>query len=84
MDLASLHYSLGLAAGNGLTLSSEQTAALQTSLVILKRNHAFRRVLFWGKIVGLKCDYFIAQGVEEDEMKNRKSLYRQGIMLLVV
>ncbi len=76
MDFESLHYSLDLAAGNGLTLSSEQRAALQTSLVILRRNYAFRRVVFWGKILGLKCDYLIAQGVEEDEMKNRKTLYR--------
>ncbi|XP_077090902.1 radial spoke head protein 9 homolog [Siphateles boraxobius] len=75
MDFDSLHYSLDLAAGNGLTLSSEQRAALQTSLVILKRSYKFSRVLFWGKILGIKCDYFIAQGVEEDEMKKKKSLY---------
>uniref|UniRef100_A0A673NPK1 Radial spoke head protein 9 homolog n=1 Tax=Sinocyclocheilus rhinocerous TaxID=307959 RepID=A0A673NPK1_9TELE len=54
MDFESLHYSLDLATGNGLTLSSEQRAALQTSLVILKRNYKFSRVLFWGKILGLK------------------------------
>lgn len=76
MDSDSLHYSLDLAAGNGLTLSSEQRAALQTSLVILKRNYKFSQVLFWGKILGIKGDYFIAQGVEEDKMRNKKSLYR--------
>lgn len=80
MDSESLHYSLDLAAGNGLTLSSEQRAALQTSLVILKRNYKFSRVLFWGKILGIKCDYFIAQGVEDDEMKNKKSLYSLNCM----
>ncbi|XP_073694515.1 radial spoke head protein 9 homolog [Garra rufa] len=80
MDSESLHYSLDLAAGNGLTLSSEQRAALQTSLIILKRNYKFSRVLFWGKILGIKCDYFIAQGVEDDEMKNRKSLYSLNCM----
>lgn len=76
MDSDSLHYFVDLAAGNGLTLSSEQRASLQTSLVILKKNYKFSRVLFWGKILGIKCDYFIAQGIEEDEMKNKKTLYR--------
>lgn len=75
MDSDSLHYSLDLAAANGLTLSSEQRAALQSSLLIVKRNYKFSRVLFWGKILGIKSDYFIAQGVEDDELKNRKSLY---------
>ncbi|TRY90849.1 hypothetical protein DNTS_020873 [Danionella cerebrum] len=75
MDSEALRYSLDLAAANGLTLSSEQRAALQTSLIILKKNYKFTRVLFWGKILGVKSDYFIAQGVEEDELKSKKSLY---------
>ncbi|XP_029532431.1 radial spoke head protein 9 homolog isoform X4 [Oncorhynchus nerka] len=75
MDSSTLYYSLDLVSGSGLTLSSEQKAALQTSLVILKRNNKFNRVLFWGKILGIKGDYFIAQGVSEDEMTDKKSLY---------
>ncbi|KAI7792172.1 radial spoke head protein 9 homolog [Triplophysa rosa] len=75
MDSDSLHYFVDLAAGDGLTLSGEQRASLQTSLVILQKNYKFSRVLFWGKILGIKCDYFIAQGIEEDEMKNKKTLY---------
>ncbi|XP_051974970.1 radial spoke head protein 9 homolog [Xyrauchen texanus] len=80
MDSDTLHYSLDLVAGNGLILSCEQRAALQTSLIILKRNYMFSRVLFWGKILGVKCDYFIAQGVGEDEMNNKKSLYSLNCM----
>lgn len=76
MDSDSLHSFVDLAAGHGLTLNSEQRASLQTSLVILKKNYKFSRVLFWGKILGENCDYFIAKGVEEDEMKNKKTLYR--------
>lgn len=75
MDSNTLYYSLDLVSGIGLTLSSEQRAALQASLVILKRNYKFNRVLFWGKILGIKGDYFIAQGVTEDEMKSKNSLY---------
>ncbi len=76
MDSNSLYYSLELVAGSGHTLNVEQRAALQTSLVILKKNYKFHRVLFWGKILGLKEDYFIAQGRGEDEMKDKKNLYR--------
>ncbi|KAJ8409171.1 hypothetical protein AAFF_G00241920 [Aldrovandia affinis] len=75
MDSSTLYYSLELVSGNGLILSCEQKAALQTSLVILKRNYRFSRVLFWGKILGVKGDYFIAQGVTEDEMRDKKIMY---------
>ncbi|XP_073667532.1 radial spoke head protein 9 homolog [Paramisgurnus dabryanus] len=85
MDSDALHYFVDLAAGslnciNGLTLSSEQRAALQTSLVILKRNYKFSRVLFWGRILGIKGDYFIAQGIGEDEMNHKKTLYSLNCM----
>ena len=66
MDLQSLHLS---------TLNEEQRAALQTSTVILQINYKFQRVMFWGKVLGSKADYFIAQGRGEDEMKDRKYLY---------
>ncbi|XP_028295775.1 radial spoke head protein 9 homolog [Gouania willdenowi] len=75
MDANTLYCSLELVAGSGHTLNSEQRAALQTSLVILRKNYKFKRVLFWGKIMGLKEDYFIAQGRGEDELKDRTSLY---------
>ncbi|KAM9339169.1 radial spoke head protein 9 homolog [Symphorus nematophorus] len=80
MDSDSLYYSLELVAGGGHTLTVEQRTALQTSLVILKKNNKFNRVLFWGKILGLKEDYFIAQGREEDEMQNKKNMYSFNCM----
>ncbi|KAG7220770.1 hypothetical protein INR49_032013 [Caranx melampygus] len=80
MDSNSLYCSLELVGGGGSTLNVEQRTALQTSLVILKKNYKFHRVLFWGKIFGLKEDYFIAQGRGEDEMKDRKNLYSFNCM----
>uniref|UniRef100_UPI0037E9A2D5 radial spoke head protein 9 homolog n=1 Tax=Semicossyphus pulcher TaxID=241346 RepID=UPI0037E9A2D5 len=80
MDSKSLSYSLELVAGSGNTLNVEQRAALQTSLAIMKKNYKFHRVLFWGKILGLKQDYFIAQGRGEDEMKDKKNLYSFNCM----
>uniref|UniRef100_A0A8C8M278 Radial spoke head protein 9 homolog n=1 Tax=Oncorhynchus tshawytscha TaxID=74940 RepID=A0A8C8M278_ONCTS len=66
MESKTLFYSLDLVSGNGLTLSSEQKAALQTSLVIL-RNYL--------QILGIQGDYFIAQGVSDDEMSHKNSLF---------
>ncbi|XP_008288915.1 radial spoke head protein 9 homolog isoform X4 [Stegastes partitus] len=75
MDADSLFFSLDAVAGSGNTLSPEQRAALQSSLLVLRRSYKFRRVLFWGKVLGLKQDYFIAQGRGEDELRDRKYLY---------
>ncbi|XP_040921153.1 radial spoke head protein 9 homolog [Toxotes jaculatrix] len=80
MDSDALYYSLELVAGSGYTLNMEHRTALQTSLMILKKNYKFHRVLFWGKILGLKKDYFIAQGRGEDEMKDKKNLYSFNCM----
>lgn len=76
MDSQSLHYSLEHVAGNGYNLNIEQRAALQSSLLILKKNYKFHRLLFWGKILCLKEDYFIAQGRGEDELQDKRNLYR--------
>lgn len=76
MNADTLYYSLELVSGSGYTLNVEQRAALQTSLTILKKNYKFNRVLFWGKILGLKEDYFIAQGRGVDEIQDKKNLYR--------
>ncbi|XP_010880658.1 radial spoke head protein 9 homolog isoform X2 [Esox lucius] len=75
MDYNTLYYSLDLVSGSGLTLSYEQRAALQTSLVLLMSEYKFKRVRFWGKILGSRDDYYIAQGISEDEMRDKMSLY---------
>lgn len=76
MDSNSLSYSLDFIASSGRILNVEQRTALQTSMLILKKNYNFKRVMFWGKVLGIKQDYFIAQGRGEDEIKNRTYLYR--------
>lgn len=75
MDSEGLHLNIDYVGSSGIILSPEQKAALQTSLVILKNSGKFHRVYFWGKILGVKDDYFIAQGVGRDEMENRKTFY---------
>ena len=76
MDSEGLHLNMEYLTGSGVVLSPEQRSALQTSLIIVKTNYKFEKVKLWGKILGLKDDYFIAQGTGKDEMKDVKCLYR--------
>ncbi|KAK2152256.1 hypothetical protein LSH36_334g04014 [Paralvinella palmiformis] len=75
MDARDLHLNIDYVGTAGIILSPEQKAALQTSLTILQSNQKFSRVYFWGKILGVKDDYYIAQGVGSDEFSERKILY---------
>lgn len=70
-----MHLDVDYVASSGVVLSVEQKAALQSSLTILKAQQKFRKIQFWGKIFGVRGDYFIVQGVGEDELKDRKTLY---------
>lgn len=69
LDIEHLAYS-------GIVLSSEQRAALQTSLAICRDQYKFKRIYFWGRILGTKDDYYIAKGVGKNEVKDRTTLYR--------
>ena len=76
MEAEGLHLNIDYIGSSGVILSPEQKAALQTSLMILQSNMKFDKVYFWGKILGMKDDYFIAQGVGMDEIADKKTLYR--------
>ncbi|XP_028413798.1 radial spoke head protein 9 homolog [Dendronephthya gigantea] len=75
MDAEGLHLNIDYVGSSGVILSTEQKAAFQSSLVILKNNYKFKRVLFWGKILGVKDDYFIVEGIGKDELRDRQILY---------
>ena len=76
MDADNLHLTIDFVSSSGVVLSVEQKSALQASLLILKSQQKFQRLQFWGKILGIRNDYFIVQGVGKDELKDRKTLYR--------
>ena len=76
METECLHLNIDYVGSSGVILSPEQKAALQTSLVILQSDNKFKKVYFWGKILGIKDDYFIAQGTRNDEMAERTTFYR--------
>ncbi|XP_034818054.2 radial spoke head protein 9 homolog isoform X3 [Pan paniscus] len=81
MDADSLLLSLELASGSGQGLSPDRRASLLTSLMLVKRDYRYDRVLFWGRILGLVADYYIAQGLSEDQLAPRKTLYRGAPLL---
>ncbi|ELT88698.1 hypothetical protein CAPTEDRAFT_118743 [Capitella teleta] len=80
MDCQDLRLTIEYVGSSGIILSSEQKAALETSLTILKNNHKFDKTYFWGKILGVKDDYFIAQGVGKNEFEDRKILYSKNLV----
>lgn len=80
MDAEGLHINIEYLSNSGVVLSPEQKAALQISLPILQSDHKLQRVKLWGKIQGIKADYFVAHGVGVDELNDRKAVYRCGII----
>ncbi|XP_004605880.2 radial spoke head protein 9 homolog [Sorex araneus] len=80
MDAESLLLSLELASGSGQGLSPDRRASLLTSLQLVKRDYRYDRVLFWGRILGIVADYYIAQGLNADHLAPRKTLYSLNCM----
>lgn len=76
MDADEFHLVIDHVSSCGVILSTEERACLQTSFVSLKKKQKFRRVLFWGKIIGVQSDYYVVEGLGQDEMMDRKALYR--------
>jgi len=80
MDAENLHLEVSYLGSSGIVLSTEQKTALQVSLASVKQKNNFRKIFFWGKILGFKDDYFVIQGVTEDFLKSRKTLYSLNCM----
>jgi len=75
MDTGTLTSHLKQISSFGVGLNQSQKSALDTSLVIAQVNHKFSDLRFWGKISGIKEDYFIVYGINKDELHSRKFLY---------
>ena len=83
MEADTLHLNIDYASSSGVILSVEQKAALQSSLVILQTQQRFKHVQFWGKILGVRNDYFIVEGIGKDELKDRRRLYRYYCIIII-
>jgi len=64
MDSVTLSSTLDIVApALGQTLSVDQKAAIETSLVIKQSSEKLHGLWFWGRVNGLEKDYLVAQGV---------------------
>merc|ERR1712080_386720 len=76
MDARFLQQELQFFASSGHVISPEQQTQLANSLTIAKHNNHFSKILFWGKVFGIRDDYLIAQGISgHDELSERTTLY---------
>lgn len=75
MEFSELSLNIEHVGNSGIMLTLEQKAALQSSLCIAKEKNKFEKVYFWGKIIGVRDDYFIAQGIGKNYMGGKRTLY---------
>eukprot|EP00164_Ancoracysta_twista_P000564 GFYU01000748.1.p1 GENE.GFYU01000748.1~~GFYU01000748.1.p1 ORF type:complete len:283 (-),score=92.67 GFYU01000748.1:432-1280(-) len=79
MDSDNLYSSLNYISALGVTLSPEQRGALQASLPLLKINHKFTNLVFWGRVYAEREDYLVAQGWDKSAInEERQSFYSQN------
>lgn len=55
----------------GFTLNLEEKACLEASLPLLKNSQVFQAVQFWGKILGVQRDYYVAVATGLDIVNER-------------
>lgn len=60
---------------NGRSLSSAEATALQCSLPLLSQRYRGTPVVLWGKITGLRADYWIAQALPKGDFGPAASFY---------
>ena len=80
MDSDKVLSDVGYLEGCGIILSPEEKASLQTSLILERTKNKFSRVSFWGKIQGVKRNYYVAVGIGADQVHNRKYLSSQDCL----
>lgn len=64
---------------SGRTLATEERAALQSSLLVLKADSKLASVRFWGKICGTNRDYYVAEGFGESKLSTKRIFCRHHL-----
>ncbi|XP_034950657.1 radial spoke head protein 9 homolog [Chelonus insularis] len=60
---------------SGICIAPEKAQLLKNSLSLLTHENHFDKTYYWGKINGVKNDYYIAYGYSKDCLKNRVYFY---------
>ncbi|CAG2057819.1 unnamed protein product [Timema podura] len=68
MDINRIQTSLNCLSYSGYLLNNEQCVILKNALLILQKENHLKKIFFWGQILGLDNDYFIAYGYEHDAL----------------
>lgn len=75
MNISNFKETLNYISYCGISLSFHEATAIESSLVILKSNNKFSETFFWGRINGVKNDYYIAYGYNKNCLSKRKYFY---------
>lgn len=75
MNISNFKENLNYLSYCGISLSLEEAAVLENSLIILKSDNKFTETFFWGRINGVKHDYYIAFGYQKNCLKGSKFFY---------
>ncbi|XP_068632896.1 radial spoke head protein 9 homolog [Battus philenor] len=60
---------------NGVMLTNELISLLETSLTLLQVENHFSTIQYWGQIYAMDKDYYIAVGINDDVLNDKKYFY---------
>jgi len=69
MDIVDLEAGLKAVAAGGHVLNCQEVVGIQASLTLLQRQQKHPSIHFWGKVFGMKADYYLAFGLSEAEFE---------------
>lgn len=69
MDLFDLEQGMKAVACGGNLLNCQEITGLQAGLTMLRCKEKFTGIYLWGKILGLKADYYVAYGMKDPDFE---------------
>lgn len=64
----------------GQSLSPEEALLIENSLLLLQNDQKFQKIFFWGKLLTISLDYYIAFGCKDDCLRHRRFFYSQNMI----
>lgn len=75
MDVKMIHNLMDALKVAGCSFGEDLVPVLYNSLLQLQSENHFESVYFWGRIVTLSNDYYVAYGYQTDPINNRTFFY---------
>lgn len=67
----------------GFCVGAERSQLLQNSLLILQKENHFQKCYYWGRVNGIRNDYYVAYGFQKDCMLGQTFFYRYKILIVI-